>query len=187
MITNAPKIIPMTSTADGDRPDDGKEELKPVTLRGRDIRAAKRLLNALVGEGDGRAREITTLARGNVLRLDNHDRSILAERARKAYVSRARRSQIFNAAMFGEAAWDMLLALYATDLSGARHTVSGLVSLSGVPPTTALRWLEFLEAKEELVCRRPNPLDARVGWIALTDKGRELLDAYFSGTASEEI
>jgi DNA-binding MarR family transcriptional regulator len=85
--------------------------------------------------------------------------------------------------MFGEAAWDMLLALYVTEMSGARHTVSGLVDLSGVPPTTALRWLDFLE-QEQLVARRPNPLDGRVFFIEITEKAREALDAYFSETAA---
>ncbi len=177
----------MTSAADGDRAEEAKDDLKTIILSERDIKAAARLLQALVSGEDDRARAISNLAKSNVHRIDNQDRSILTERARQTYVNRARRSQFFNTAMFGEAGWDMLLALYATDQTGARHTISGLMNLSGVPFTTALRWLEFLETKEQLVSRKPNPLDARVGWIELTDKARSLLDAYFSETVSEEI
>ncbi len=76
----------------------------------------------------------------------------------------------------------MLLALYVTEHS-TRLTVSGIVSLSGVPPTTALRWLDFLECKERLVSRRPNPVDGRAVFIELTDDARNALDVYFSGTS----
>ena len=79
----------------------------------------------------------------------NHDRAILVERAHQTFVNRARRSRNFNGVMFGEAAWDMLLALYVTEHS-TRHTATGLVKLSGVPSTTALRWHDFLEKKRSL-------------------------------------
>jgi DNA-binding MarR family transcriptional regulator len=181
----------VTGATEGDRPDEAKGDLKTITLTKHDIKAAAHLLHLLVGAEEGRGREINTLARGNVHRMgDQNDRmgdqnrSAYVERAHQVYVNRARRSQVFKSAMFGEAAWDMLLALYITDQSGARHTVSGLASLSGVPPTTALRWLDFLE-KEELVGRRPKLTDARVTLIELTDKARDLLDTYFSGTAPE--
>ena len=176
----------MTGAAEGDSPDEAKDGLKTITLTEHDIEAAAHLLHLLVGAEEDRGREITTLVRGNVHRISDHERSALVERARQIYVNRSRRSLVFKSAMFGEAAWDMLLALYVTDQSGARHTVSGLVSLAGVPPTTALRWLDFLE-KEQLVGRRPKPSDGRVSLIELTDKARDLLDTYFSGTTPERI
>jgi DNA-binding MarR family transcriptional regulator len=157
-----------------------------ITLSERDRRAAAHLLNALLRDAGDRGRELTTLAKEKGQDVSNEERSILAERARKTYVNRARRSQIFNGAMFGEAAWDMLLALYVTDLSGARHTVTGLNNLAGVPQTTALRWLDFLETKEQLVTRKPSRMDGRIFYVELTDKGRQLLDTYFSGIVSEE-
>ena len=175
----------MTGTAEGDRPERPSDGLRTITLTERDIEAAARLLHLLVGAEESRGREITTLAGGNVHRIDSHDRFARAKRAQEIYVDRARRSQVFKSVMFGEAAWDMLLALYITDQSGTRHTVTGLLNLSGAPPTTALRWLDFLE-KEQLVSRTPKSSDKRVSLIVLTDKGRELLDTYFSGTTSEE-
>lgn len=155
-----------------------------ITLSDREIRAAALLLNALVG--DDRGKELTKMTSVALRSTGNLDRAILVKRARETYVNRARRSQNFNGAMFGEAAWDMLLALYVTEHS-TRHTVTGLVNLSGVPPTTALRWLDFLEKKEGLVTRCPNPSDRRVYVIELTDKARDALDAYFSGTVPEAM
>ena len=177
----------MTSAPDGQQTDDDEDHLKTVILSERDIQAVAHVLHSLVGVDHDRGRELSILAKGNVHRIGSQDRSVLVERARQTYVSRARRSQIFKSAMFGEAAWDMLLALYVTDQSGARHTVSGLLALAGVPPTTALRWLTFLERKEQLVARRPMPTDKRVYIIELTDKAREMLDAYFSGMIVEGL
>ena len=161
-------------------PDDGNAEhdLKTFTLHNRDIKAAAKLLRVLVDEQDDLGREITALAEGNV---DNAGkRANLIERARQTYVNRARRGRIFSNVMFGEAAWNMLLALYVTDQSERRHTVSGLCNLSGVPPTTALRWLDFLETKEAMVIRKPSPTDRRIYMVELTDKARQALDDYFS-------
>ena len=62
-----------------------------------------------------------TLAAANVRTFADQDRDALVERAHKVFVARARRSRHFNSAMFGEAAWDMLLALYVTEKSKARH------------------------------------------------------------------
>ena len=173
----------MTSAAEGDRADEAKG-LKTITLTERDIEAAAHLLHLLVGADENRGREIATLAGANVHSMRNQNRLARVKIAQQIYMNRARRSQIFKSAMFGEAAWDMLLALYITDESGARHTVTGLVGLSGVAPTTAIRWLEFLE-NERLVSRTPKPSDRRVSLIELTDKARELLDTYFSGRSSE--
>ena len=175
----------MTAATEGDPTDDANIDFKTITLSDQDIRAAAHLLSVLLGVQDDRGRELTGLAKTNVHRIDNQERAILVERARQTYVNRARRSRIFSSAMFGEAAWYMLLALYVTDQSGPRHTVTGLVNLAGVPSTTALRWLDFLETKEQLVTRKPTWTDGRVLLIELTDKARDLLDEYFSGTALE--
>jgi DNA-binding MarR family transcriptional regulator len=174
----------MTGAPEGDRPDKAQDGLKTIFLTERDIRAAARLLDLLVGAEDSRARETPSLAGGNVHRLRNEDRLARVKRAHQIYIDRARRSEVFKSVMFGEAAWDMLLALYIADESGARHTVTRLVNLSGAAPTTALRWLEFLE-NEQLVSRASKLSDRRVTLIELTDKARELLDTYFSVTTPE--
>lgn len=171
-----PQMDAMNDDSRGDAPH------KTITLSDNEIRAAARLLNAIVG--DDRGKELAKLTPVTFQSTVSPDRAVLIERAQQTFVNRARRSKNFNADMFGEAAWDMLLALYVTE-NAAWHTVTGLINLSGVPPTTALRWLDFLEKKEELVSRRPSRSDGRVHLVELTDKARDALDAYFSGTVPE--
>ncbi|MES2137031.1 MAG: MarR family transcriptional regulator [Pseudomonadota bacterium] len=101
--------------------------------------------------------------------------------ARDMLLARRGRLKIFNRAMFGEPAWDMLLALYIGQVEGPRRSVSGLSSLSGAPATTALRWLDYLD-KEQLVVRHANPTDRRSDFVELTDKGRTMMERYLSGT-----
>ena len=177
------KQSPVTEPADDNSDSAFGSVHKTVALNDRDVRAAAKLLNLLIGEEVDRGRELTRIVDKGRGMGGHHDRRLLVEHARHTFASRAQRARFFNRVMFGEAAWDMLLALYVTDQSGSRHTVSNLANLSGAPPTTALRWIEYLE-QEQLVARRSNPLDGRVYFVQLTDKAREALDAYFSETAA---
>ena len=81
--------------------------------------------------------------------------------------------------MFGEPAWDMLLAFYTLDFSGPRQTVGSVTRKSGAPPTSALRWLHFLE-NHSLVVLTPHPTDARSFHVALTDKARTAVEDYLT-------
>ena len=88
--------------------------------------------------------------------------------------------------MFGEAAWETLLALYILDISGQRQTVGSLLHFSGTPTSTAKRWLDYLCA-HELVRREAHPTDRRTAFIGLTDRARERLDLYFSETIATTV
>ena len=59
--------------------------------------------------------------------------------------------------MFGEPAWDMLLVLY-TEEGRERQTVGKLINAAGHAPTTAQRWLDYLET-QGFVRREPHPVD----------------------------
>ena len=98
--------------------------------------------------------------------------------ARKAFIARRRRSQHFKKGMFGEPAWEILLALYIRDTSGGRLTITRLTDMIGLPPTSGLRWLDYLE-KEHLVERESHPTDLRAFFVHLTDKGRTSMDLVF--------
>ena len=170
---------PMADLMESDSGNISRTVVKNVTLSDRELRAAEHLLNVLIGEEADRGRELTRIVEKGGTRSRTYDHRLLAEHARQTFVKRALRSRYVNSSMFGEAAWDMLLALYATEPSGARHTVTGLVDLAGVPPTTALRWLNYLE-QEQMATRKPDPTDKRISYVELTDKAREALDAYFA-------
>lgn len=105
------------------------------------------------------------------------DRSQLASKARAAFSERKRRSQFFDSIMFGEPAWDILLALYITDHAGGRQTIGKLTDWVRKPSSTTIRWINFLVEKQ-LITRVEHPRDRRATLIALTDRGREVMDNY---------
>jgi DNA-binding MarR family transcriptional regulator len=142
-----------------------------VELSQRDREDAARLLSLLLGD-EG---------------LDEQRRDFTLVRLARAILDdRRRRSEIFNPAMFGEPAWELLLTLFVNDRHGARLTIGGLAQLAGAKLTTALRWLEYLE-DQQFVRREQHPNDARTAFIELTDKAREALEMYLSGTLTPKL
>lgn len=94
--------------------------------------------------------------------------------AEGAYNQRRARKQIFeNSGLFGEPAWDILLDLYVAELRERRVSVSDACLASGVPPTTALRWLALLE-EANLVERHKDPHDARRVHLELSESDSKL-------------
>ena len=72
----------------------------------------------------------------------------------------------------------MLLELYDADFTGRRISVSSLCFASGVPQTTALRWIKVLE-REGQIKRTPDPRDGRRYFVELTESARTALDRTF--------
>src|SRR5437899_12878981 len=70
-----------------------------------------------------------------------------APSARSAIRARTRRKQFFKASLFSDPAWDILLDLFAAEQEGRRVTVSVVGLGSGIPQTTALRWINALESE----------------------------------------
>ncbi|MGN6850650.1 MAG: MarR family transcriptional regulator [Sphingomicrobium sp.] len=91
--------------------------------------------------------------------------------------ARALRRQSFAADLFADPAWDMLLELYAIKCEGRRISISKLSMAAGVPGTTALRWIDKLDA-EGLVVRTEDPTDARRVWITISPSGLAAMDSY---------
>lgn len=101
----------------------------------------------------------------------------LKRQARAVIAERARRARFFGRAMLGEPAWDILLQLYVSD--GSVLAIRDLVLMTEEPKSTAIRWVAYLEEKR-LVARRPDRTDRRMIRVKLLERGRALLDAYFS-------
>jgi DNA-binding MarR family transcriptional regulator len=108
------------------------------------------------------------------------------EIARAILEDRERRARIFNAGMFGEPAWELLLHLYVTDQDGPRMTIGRLIESSDCPQTTALRWLHYLQ-DQGLIEKREHPGDARTAFVTLTNKAREALDLYLSESLTPRL
>lgn len=109
---------------------------------------------------------------------DIGDRTHLIAEAKFMLISRRTRHEFLESSLFREPGWDMLLALYMTEESEARNSITRLTEFSGVPATTALRWIDHL-GRSGLTRRVPHPTDDRAAFIELTDKGRYSLDGYF--------
>lgn len=96
---------------------------------------------------------------------------------RRVIAARAARRRHFDADLFADPAWDILLELYALRCEQTRISVSKLCVGIGVPMTTGLRWMERL-TKDGLITREADPFDARRVWVALSDDGFEAMTNY---------
>lgn len=81
---------------------------------------------------------------------------------------RRQRDKMFGGNMFGEPAWDILLELFASERTGRKLSVSGACYASGVPLTTALRWIARLES-QGWIRRVGDCSDKRRSWLVLTE------------------
>ena len=140
----------------------------PIVLAAEDAAQAARLL-ALFLEPQ------PPLSRGAIMHLDQ-----CAELALEIHSARRARDQFFPSEMFADPAWDILLILYWSDYAQQRMSISSVCAASGVPSTTALRWIETLRSAG-LVLKTRHPTDARVQWIGLTADANAKLDQYFNG------
>lgn len=92
---------------------------------------------------------------------------------------RQARALFFDASLFADPAWDMLLDLTAARAEQARVSVTSLCIASGVPPTTALRWIGQL-TDAGLLQRVADETDRRRAFIELTDRAADAMARYFA-------
>lgn len=126
-----------------------------------------------------RVAEIEASATANEHAAPNLDfgDSKLAAIASSIRDARERRLNLFDAALFGEPAWDMLLNLFIAKCRGEHMTTSRLCSAGGAPQATGLRWIGQLQ-KQGLLRRFRAPDDARVMLIEMTPDGYDLMRRY---------
>ena len=98
---------------------------------------------------------------------------------RRIIRQRQLRARFFDGDLFADPAWDMLLDLTAARVEHTRVSVTSLCIASGVPPTTALRWIgQMTEAG--LFERVEDETDRRRAFIALTDKAADAMARFFA-------
>lgn len=89
------------------------------------------------------------------------------------------RARFFEGELFADPAWDILLDLTAARAEHTRVSVSSLCIASGVPTSTALRWIgQLIDAG--LLQRLEDEADRRRAFIALTDKAADAMARYFA-------
>lgn len=107
---------------------------------------------------------------------------------RRIIRQRRLRAKYFDGELFADPAWDMLLDLTAARVEHARVSVTSLCIASGVPPTTALRWIgQMIEAG--LFERQEDDTDRRRAFITLSDRAAEAMARYFEelGTTADTL
>lgn len=107
--------------------------------------------------------------------------SELASECASMYATRRQRDKLLPAEMFGEPAWDMLLELFRCSLQGSELPITSLCIASGVPQTTALRYLELLLGNG-LILRRRSDHDKRVGYVRLSKEGYGMMSSIVSSS-----
>ena len=91
--------------------------------------------------------------------------------------ARRERARYLSPELLADPAWDMLLDLLHAELANRPVSVSGVSIASGVPQTTALRWLNTLE-QQRLVVRRSDAKDGRRTFVELSRDTSDALRRY---------
>ena len=98
---------------------------------------------------------------------------------RRIIRQRQLRARFFDGALFADPAWDILLDLTAARAEHKRVSVTSLCIASGVPPTTALRWIAQM-TEAGLLARVEDESDRRRAFVALTERAAEAMARYFA-------
>ncbi|WP_237164893.1 winged helix DNA-binding protein [Paraurantiacibacter namhicola] len=98
---------------------------------------------------------------------------------RRIIRQRQLRARFFDGDLFADPAWDMLLDLTAARVEHTRVSVTSLCIASGVPPTTALRWISQM-TDAGLLERVEDETDRRRAFITLTEKSVDAMSRYFA-------
>jgi len=103
----------------------------------------------------------------------------LSERAIVQSMIRGRRlrEKFFDAHLFADPVWDILLELYLAHIEQRRVSVSSLCIAAAVPTTTALRYVNSL-IERDIVLRQSNPFDGRMSYVELTERALSQMRAY---------
>ena len=94
--------------------------------------------------------------------------------AERLYAERRRRDALFPPDLFGEPAWDLLLAMFTARERGQAMILCRAYKAAGVTDTTGRRLLDRMEA-EGLITRRRAPRSRKMRIVELTDRSVALL------------
>jgi predicted transcriptional regulator len=101
----------------------------------------------------------------------------LAEKAQLEYLQRRSRRKFVPVSLVASPAWDMLLEMFVQHAGKAKVSTTSLCIASGVPTSTALRYIGILE-DEGLIFRTQATHDKRVSFVELTKAGVVAMGRY---------
>lgn len=97
--------------------------------------------------------------------------------------ARRARARFFPDDLFADPAWDILLDLFAAELTQRRVCVSSACIAAAVPATTAIRWISRL-VNDGLLVRHNDPFDGRRVFVELAPDTSAALRQYFAHLGS---
>ena len=111
----------------------------------------------------------------------NDDDAALLGAARRIERQSRSRSAVFEAhpGLFRDPAWSMLLAIFIADHDRGPLPVKSLGASSGVPMTTALRYVMLLE-EAGLIEKNRSTKDRRSTLVRLSQQGRKRMVAFLN-------
>ena len=104
---------------------------------------------------------------------------VAADVVRSVIRARRLRERYFQADLFADPAWDMLLDLLQAEIAQLRVPVSSLCIAAAVPATTALRWLKTM-TDQGIFRRRADPHDGRRVFVELSPEASTAMRRYFA-------
>ncbi|MGI8943898.1 MAG: winged helix DNA-binding protein [Qipengyuania sp.] len=103
---------------------------------------------------------------------------------KRVIAQRQLRAKFFDAELFADPAWDILLDLTAARAEHRRVSVSSLCIAANVPATTALRWISQM-VESRLLVRVQDEADKRRAFIELADETADAMAHYFDALGTE--
>ncbi|GAB5486450.1 MAG: hypothetical protein Pars2KO_00200 [Parasphingorhabdus sp.] len=105
---------------------------------------------------------------------NNVDDDALVNRAENLLKWSRLKAQSLNlgTGLFSDSCWDMCLDIYICDLKGEQITVSSVAHSSGIPMTTAMRYINVM-SEEGLLEKKPNPSDNRMVFVSTSSSCKD--------------
>ena len=103
--------------------------------------------------------------------------------AQRLLASQRRRGLHFDAALFRDPAWDIMLVLFIAQCRGIHSSMDHACDMPGVPHATAIRIVQYL-AKIGLVECHPNPADPDRTHLALSAEGNRGMRSFLADEAT---
>lgn len=88
--------------------------------------------------------------------------------------------RFFDRSLFADPAFDMLLFVFLEEEEGRQVKTSACYRASGVPRTTAVRWINMLIGMG-LFHSAPHPTDRRLALLSMSDEAREGMRQWLGG------
>ena len=121
--------------------------------------------------------------------LDSHTwarcLSTRVEQAKFELRRRAKIGDLFGNSLFTDPSIFILLDLFIAEEQGKLTSISSACAVSGVAPTTALRYIQSLEGYGHVV-RENDPTDRRRVLLRMTREARQKMEVYLNWANSDQ-